>query len=179
MNYSQRRQQAVDLLNSLKLDALVLCAQDNLRYLCGFTGSDGALIISAEQLVFLTDSRYTTQAGFEVSADRIEEYKIKSDAIVAVLASLAVKVVGFEASLAVGAFNDLRGKGERDWQWLHLQDEIQSLRLHKSADEIRLISAAAELNQASFAEIRPMIRPGVRESENWASRRRRAAARPA
>ena len=40
-----------------------------------------------------------------------------------------------------------------------VQDEIQSLRLHKSADEIRLISAAAELNQASFAEIRPMIRP--------------------
>jgi Xaa-Pro aminopeptidase len=62
-------------------------------------------------------------------------------------------------------FNDLRDKGEQDWQWLPLQDEIQSLRLHKSANEIRLIETAAELNLAGFAEIRHMIRPGVREVE--------------
>lgn len=165
MNYSHRRRKAVDLLNSLQLDALVFCKPDNIRYLCGFTGSDGALIISSEQLVFLTDSRYTTQAGFEVSADQIEEYKLKSDAIVAVLSSMAARRIGFEADLAVGAFNDLRDKGQQDWQWLHFQDEIQSLRLHKSADEVRLIATAAELNFTSFAEIRDMIRPGVRESE--------------
>ena len=106
MNYSQRRLKAVDLLASLKLDALVLCEPENMRYLCGFTGSDGTLIISTEQLVFLTDSRYTTQAGIEVSADRIEEYTVKSDAIVAVLSSLSVKRAGFEAGLAVGVFND-------------------------------------------------------------------------
>jgi Xaa-Pro aminopeptidase len=165
MNYAQRRQKAVDLLTALELDALVLCEPENIRYLCGFTGSDGALIISTEQLVFLTDSRYTTQAGIEVSADKIEEYKLKNDAIVAVLSSQAVKRTGFEAGLAVGVFNDLRDKGEQDWQWLPLQDEIQSLRLHKSADEIRLIETAAELNLAGFAEIRQMIRPGVREVE--------------
>ena len=165
MNYPQRRQQAVDLLTKLQLDALVLCEPGNIRHMCGFTGSDGALVISTDQLVFLTDSRYTTQAGIEVSADKIEEYKLKSDAIVAVLSSLAVKRVGFEAGLAFGVFNDLRNKGEDDWQWLHLRDEIQSLRLHKSAEEIRLISAAAELNLAGFAEVRHLIRPGVRESE--------------
>jgi Xaa-Pro aminopeptidase len=165
MNYSQRRLKAVDLLASLKLDALVLCEPENMRYLCGFTGSDGTLIISTEQLVFLTDSRYTTQAGIEVSADRIEEYTVKSDAIVAVLSSLSAKRAGFEAGLAVGVFNELRGKGEDDWQWLPLQDEIQSLRLHKSAEEIRLISAAAEMNLAGFTEVSSMIRPGVSESE--------------
>jgi Xaa-Pro aminopeptidase len=165
MNYSQRRQKAVDLLTRLELDALILCEAENIRYQCGFTGSDGALIISTEQLVFLTDSRYTTQAEGEVTADRIEEYRVKSDGIVATLSAQAVKRVGFEAGLAVGAFNELRDKGDQGWQWLHLQDEIQGLRLHKSADEIRLISAAAELNLASFAEIRPMIRPGAKESE--------------
>lgn len=165
MNYFQRRQKAVDLLTGLELDALVLCEPENILYLCGFTGSDGALIISTEQLVFLTDSRYTTQAGIEVSADKIEEYKLKNDAIVAVLSSQTVKRVGFEAGLAVGVFNDLREKSGQDWQWLPLQDEIQSLRLHKSADEIRLIETAAELNLAGFAEVRQMIRPGVREVE--------------
>lgn len=165
MDFSLRRQKALDLLTRLELDALLLCEPRNLRYLCGFTGSDGALIISTEQLVFLTDSRYTTQAGAEVSADQIEEYKVKSDGIVTQLSALPVKRIGFEAGLAVGTFNDLRDQGEAGWQWLHFKEEIQSLRLHKSADEISLISAAAELNLAGFSAVRSMIRPGVRESE--------------
>jgi len=165
MNYSLRRQKAVDLLTQLKLDALVLCQPENIHYLCGFTGSDGALIVSMEQLVFLTDSRYTTQAHTEVVADKIDEYSVKGDSVIALLTSLAVERIGFEAGLAVGVFNDLRDKGKPGWQWQHLKSEIQSLRLNKSEDEIRLISVAAELNLAGFEEIRPMIRPGVRESE--------------
>ncbi|MBW2474315.1 MAG: aminopeptidase P family protein [Deltaproteobacteria bacterium] len=165
MNYSRRRQKAVDLLTQLKLDALVLCHPENIRYLCGFTGSDGALIVSTEQLVFLTDSRYTTQARSEVVADKIDEYRVKGDGVIAVLTSLVVERIGFEVSLAVGVFNDLRDKGSSGWVWQHLHDEIQSLRLRKSADEIQLISTAAGLNLAGFTEIRPMLRPGVRETE--------------
>ena len=165
MNYSLRRQKAVDLLTRLKLDALVLCQPENIRYLCGFTGSDGALIVSAEQLVFQTDSRYTTQAHSEVVADKIDEYKVKGDGVIAVLTSLAVERIGFEAGLAVGVFNDFRDKGASGWHWQHLHDEIQNLRLHKSEDEIRLISVAAGLNLAGYAEIRPMLRPGVKEAE--------------
>jgi len=165
MNYSLRRQKAVDLLTRLKLDALVLYQPENIHYLCGFTGSDGVLIVSMDQLVFLTDSRYTTQAQTEVAADKIEEYKAKADGVIAILTSLAVERIGFEAGLAVGAFNDLRDKGEPGWQWQCLKDETQNLRLHKSEDEIRLISAATDLNLAGFAAISPMLRPGIRESE--------------
>ena len=179
MNYSLRRQKAVDLLTRLELDALVLCQPENIRYLCGFTGTDGALVVSAEQLVFLTDSRYTTQARTEVVADKITEYKVKSDGIIAALSRHAVRRVGSEAGLTVEAFNELRDKGGNGWLWQHLKDEIQSLRLHKTEDEIRLISAAAELNRAGFEEIMPMLRPGVRESEialalEFAMRRRGA-----
>ena len=179
MNYSLRRQKAVDLLTRLELDALVLCQPENIRYLCGFTGTDGALIVSMEQLVFLTDSRYTTQAHTEVVADKIDEYRVKSDAVIAVLSSHAVKRVGSEAGLTVEAFNELRDKGDDGWQWQHFKDEIQSLRLHKTEDEIRLISAAAELNRAGFEEISSLLRPGVKESEislalEFAMRRRGA-----
>jgi Xaa-Pro aminopeptidase len=165
MRYSQRRQKAVELLSALSLDALIFCQPENIRYLCGFSGSDGVLIVTPDHLVFLTDSRYTTQAHEEVVADRVAEYKIQAEGVIAQLSSLQVKRVGFEAGLAYGVFKGFQKQGNPDWQWHHFKDELQSLRLHKATDEVSAITAAADLNVASFAEIAEMIRPGVREKD--------------
>jgi Xaa-Pro aminopeptidase len=165
MVYSQRSQKAVDLLAKLDLDALVFCQPENIRYLCGFSGTDGVLIVFSDQLVFLTDSRYTTQSNEEVTADLICEYKVKVDGVVDQLSMKNVTRVGFESALSFGLAHELQAKGLKDWQWLHLNDELQRLRLHKSADEIDLLASAAKLNAAGFSEITDMIKPGVRESD--------------
>ena len=165
MNHSQRRQKAVDLLADLGLDALILCQPENIRYLCGFSGSDGVLLVTSDQLVFLTDSRYTTQSNEEVSADCVIEYKIQADGVVEQLSSLDVTRIGFESDLAFGVVKGLQAKGNSNWVWLHLKDELHNLRLHKSASEIRLISNAADLNATGLSEIEGIIRPGVRENE--------------
>jgi len=165
MNDSQRRQQAFDLIIRHDLDALVFCEPENMRYLCGFTGSDGALILADGQLVFLTDSRYTTQAHTEVAADRILAYKNKTDGILSELTARHTRRVGFEASLAVAQYHELRDKSADNWLWQPLQDEIKTLRLHKSAEEIKAIQAAADLNLAGFEEIKALIRPGARERD--------------
>ncbi len=162
---SHRSQKAVDLLAKLDLDALVICQPENIRYLCGFSGSDGVLIVFPDQLVFLTDSRYTTQSNEEVTADLICEYKVKVDGVVEQLSTNSVARIGFESALSFGLVHEFKIKGHKAWQWLHLNDELQSLRLHKSADEVDLLVSAAKLNVAGFAEISDMIRPGVRESD--------------
>lgn len=165
MNYSHRRQKAVYLLSELGLDALIFCQSENIRYLCGFTGSDGVVIVTPDQLVFMTDSRYTTQSNEEVSADRIIEYKIKVDGVVSQLLSLEVARIGFEADLAFGLAIEFQSKGDKQWQWLHFKEELHSLRLHKSADEISAIATAAELNVVALAAVDEMIRPGVKEKD--------------
>lgn len=152
-------------MSAAGVDALVLCRPENLRYLCGFTGSDGALILTRNELVFLTDSRYTTQARDQVFADRVEEYKIKADGIVSGLKSSPTLHVGFESDLAYGAVQDLQVRGGEDWQWLSLKDELQGLRLHKTEDEIEAITVAAGLNAAAFEAVRAEIKPGAREKD--------------
>ncbi len=57
------------------VDALVLLGLTNIRYLCGFTGTDGVLIVTATRSFFLTDSRYVTQAEKQVCADQFLCYK--------------------------------------------------------------------------------------------------------
>ena len=115
MVYSHRRQKAVALLSTLELEALIFCQPENIRYLCGFTGSDAALILFSDQLVFLTDTRYTTQSNEEVTADQICEYKIKVDGIVDQLLSHGVSRVGFESALSFGFAIELQAKGKADW----------------------------------------------------------------
>lgn len=165
MNYTQRRQKAVRLLSDLGLDALVFCKTENLRYLCGFSGSSGALLLTSEQLVFLTDSRYTTQSNEEVSADRIVEYKVQADGVVDELTKLGVMNIGFEAELAFSIVRDFQTKGKDDWNWHHYKDELHTLRQHKSEHEVSLIDNATDLNVAAFAAIDEMIKPGISEKD--------------
>lgn len=161
---SSRLQKALDLMSAADLDALVLCRPENLRYLCGFTGTDGALVLSRNGLAFLTDSRYTTQAQEQVAADCVTEYKVKADGIVDELRKSDAQRIGFEADLAYSAVMDLQNRGSEDWKWRSLKDEFSALRLHKSADEIASISTATAINAEAFASVRDEIRPGMREN---------------
>ena len=55
-----------NILDELKLNALVITDPYNMRHVSGFRGGEGALYISATQKVLITDSRYTEQAGKKV-----------------------------------------------------------------------------------------------------------------
>ncbi|NJC89364.1 MAG: aminopeptidase P family protein [Desulfuromonas sp.] len=163
--FTERQQRARTLLAEHDLDAIVFCARENLRYLCGFTGSDGVLLLTGDFSLFLTDSRYTTQAREQVAASRIEEYPLQSEAVVTALREAGARRIGFETSLAYGKVNDLRVKGEAHCEWLPLREELETLRLVKTAGELAAIEAATELNAQAFAEVEPLIRPGAVERE--------------
>ena len=77
----QRTASVLQVLQDENLDGLLFFGLPNIRYLCGFTGTDGALLIKSDETVFLTDSRYVTQANDQVSADRVHCYRSKLQAI--------------------------------------------------------------------------------------------------
>src|SRR5512140_536228 len=71
MRADNRLQQLKAELDDLRVDALLVGHLPNVRYLCGFTGSAGLLVISGRDATFFTDSRYTEQAREEVKGARI------------------------------------------------------------------------------------------------------------
>jgi Xaa-Pro aminopeptidase len=154
------------LLRDHQLDALVFFNTVNLRYLCGFSGSDGALVVTAESDCFLSDSRYSVQAGKEVVADRLTEYKVKADGVIEILVGLGARRIGFEAeTLAYAMVERLREKSGRERQWLPLGKELLSLRGIKDSAEVKILEEAAGLNAMAFEEILPLIRPGAVERD--------------
>ena len=57
-------------VEELGLDCLLVTNMVNVRYLTGFTGTNGACVITPEERLFLTDFRYVDQAGEQVRDTR-------------------------------------------------------------------------------------------------------------
>lgn len=148
-----------------RTDALLILHAKNIRYLTGFTGGDGALMVGPDWLVLLVDGRYVTQAREEAAGIEIFEFRNRVDGIAAVAVGRAVEAIGFESpSLCVEEY--LRLQETLPAVMLRpLSGEFRSLRVVKNAEEIDRIREAARIAGEALAAVRGMIRPGVREQE--------------
>lgn len=149
------------------LDALLVLSRPDLRYLCGFTGTDGVLILTRDQALFLTDSRYQQQARTEVTADAIVCYQEKLQAVVEHLTSHGCQRIAFDARhLNVARYFELKNRMESAGMTLiPLSDELAMLRAVKTDEEIRQLKKVADLNHQAFTEVLPLIKPGVPERQ--------------
>jgi Xaa-Pro aminopeptidase len=135
----------------------------NVRYLTGFTGSSGALLVPAKGTPTLfTDGRYTEQAEQEVKGAKV---KITSTGALRGGAEAAAKAkgsVGFEAqNTSVADFQTLKKIVP------HLKptsEVVEKLRWLKDADELRVIQSAIDLASRVFDAVVPEVAPGVLES---------------
>ena len=149
-----------------KLDALIIFDLPNMRYLCGFTGTDGVLLMAADKFIFLTDSRYIEQAQEQVHADQILCYKNKLKAVIEQLVALGSQRVGFAAeSVSVAVYDKLAGLAAINLEWCPLTTQLQPLRGVKTEAELVALRAAANLNRQAFAAVLPQIRAGISERE--------------
>ncbi len=71
MDYSGRQKALREHLATTRFDALLISHLPNIRYLCGFTGSAGLLLVEEGGSVFFTDVRYDTQAREEVKGAKV------------------------------------------------------------------------------------------------------------
>src|ERR1700757_3569156 len=71
MDYNRRLKSLKASLDRDFLQALLVTHLPNIRYLCGFTGTSGVLVIYEDGSVFLTDGRYREQARAEVQGARV------------------------------------------------------------------------------------------------------------
>jgi Xaa-Pro aminopeptidase len=126
-------------ISDLKIDGLLFFNMNNIRYLSGFTGSDGILILGENKKVLLVDGRYITQAKLEVADVEIIEYKDKIKGIIQTIKEYNLKYIGFEAgSITVQMYNQLI-QALPDEVFMPLGDELKLLRAYKDETEISLM----------------------------------------
>jgi len=144
--------------------AAVYCQHiPNLRYLTGFTGTAGALLYSPTAAIFLTDSRYTTQARDQLSGLAVQECSQRPKAVVDWLIQNNLQRVGFEAETLTCAELLRLQDANPDLEWVPLGKPLSQLRGCKQTDEIATLRRAAAIGAAALAEVQPLLRPGLRE----------------
>ena len=164
-----------------KVDALAVSFGANLRYLTGFTGSNGLLLVLPHgDAVFFTDPRYTIQAKQEVSCRvRIGKGALLPQ-LLAAAARARIRKLGFEAAHMTCAQHDaLRAALPLGASLVPVAGWIERLRMIKSAAEIELIRCSVATNSAAFEQAVKRARAGIRESDLAADleyRMRRAGA---
>lgn len=160
---NNRLHAAQKLLESMGVDALLVLGLSNIRYLSGFTGSDGALLLSRTGQWLLCDSRYTTQAHQEALLCRIVEYSVKSEGIARLVADEGWKRLAFDAEQTSVAVHRTLVAVTEGVELIPIAAELDELRGVKSAGELAAIEESCALASASLEQLLPMIRPGVTE----------------
>lgn len=147
------------------VDAVVFMSLTNIRYLAGFTGSDGALVLAAHDGWFLTDSRYTTQAALEVTEFKTVEYRGKLEGIAALLKEIGVKRVGFEAEHTTVALFRSLAETLAGVELVPIGGELEELRAIKDAGELGLLGQCAGIASDALLGMLDKIRPGAVERD--------------
>jgi Xaa-Pro aminopeptidase len=175
MHERDRRKRAVAAAAAVGVDALVVTHGPDVRYLCGFTGSSGAVALAGTRGVLFTDGRYTTQARSEV-AEAGGGVRVAIDkrppAVRAVewLAKVGVARCGFDGGqttvVSLEAMRKAAKAGGAGRGWLVPTDSlVAELRQVKDGDEIGRMQRAAALGCRLFEGVLGELKARVPEAE--------------
>ncbi|MFU8856401.1 MAG: aminopeptidase P family protein [Deferrisomatales bacterium] len=162
--YTERAAAALQLLAGERLDALLVLDLLNVRYLCGFTGSNGLLVLLGDRRVFFTDSRYTLQAREETVGVEVVETADLDRSAAGVLSTGGARYVGFQPTSITAARRARLGR-LLEADLVDVGTGVDRLRVCKGPDETRRLEAAARLAEEALRFVAPLLCPGRTELE--------------
>jgi Xaa-Pro aminopeptidase len=171
MDYKGRQARLQGILAKHRLDGLLITHLPNIRYLCGFSGSAGVLLVTESKRVFFTDGRYTEQARTEVQGARVVIARkapliAASEWLLANGKKLKLKTLGIEgAHLTVTGQNQLAKVLRSRLKMREAPPLVEQARMVKDAEEIDRLRAAVLQGASLFDVALRTIRAGVKETE--------------
>ncbi len=160
-----RRARLVSLFDREQLDCLVVEHLPNLRYLTGFSGSTGTLLLGRDAGWFICDSRYTLQARDEVVGLEIIEHSQRHEAIASLQRDVGWQRMGFEADHTMVSTHQALAKRLPAVQLVAVGAELDAIRDRKDQGELSALKQVAGLASDALLAVLPQIRPGVSEAE--------------
>ena len=176
MDHGARQKKLRGVLNQNRLDVLLVTSLANVRYLCGFTGSSGVLILTEDRSIFFSDGRYIEQAKAEVQNSRVVIGR-KAALVSATEWLLAYRTnsrssgrrglsVGIEGEhLTVSTRSKLAKTLGPGFRLKETPPLIEQARMVKDSTEIKLLRSAAKMGSELFQVILDSVRPGITENE--------------
>ena len=164
--FEARRDRVAGSLAERKLDAMLVSGAPNVRYLSGFTGDNGTLLVTAGKTILFTDPRFQIQAGQEVTCDvRIAKGPLVMD-VAAAIKRLRLSRIGFEPPrMTCDTLEALKSRLPLKASLRGAPGWIEQFRMVKSESEIELIRRSVDTNSKAFEHVASRVKPGMKESD--------------
>lgn len=162
-------QQLRRLMAEDHIDGFIITQPENRRYLSGFTGSAGTLIVTPEKQVIATDSRYYERVREQAPDWELVEVKQDFPKIMLELLrglGLGARRVAFEAAhVTIAVLHSWERALLGRLVLVHTEGFVEGLRLQKDEAEVASIKKAVALADEAFAHITAWVQPGMTEAE--------------
>ncbi len=151
------------------VDGILVTDPYNFHYLSGF-GGEGLLVLCKSEQYLLTDSRYTIAAkeAAQPNGFTVLEYNRthpRKEHLAQIVSEHAMHTLGYEdLQLTVAEFETFR-KNLPTCTFVAMGEALTDLRMKKSDEEIAYLAQAEAIGDAAFADVLPLIRPGITELE--------------
>jgi len=165
MDVSARLARLRPLLSDAGVDALVVTSMANVRYLTGFTGSAGLVLVTASGALLTTDGRYQTQAREQLdaagTADAVElvvgEGATQRDAVTAAVADASARRVGLEAESVTWGSQRRWANALGAVDTVPTVGLVEGLRQVKDAGELDRMARAASIADRALGEVLDLL----------------------
>jgi Xaa-Pro aminopeptidase len=149
-----------------KLDALVITSAPNVRYLSGFSGSNGAMLVESGGATLFTDPRYQIQAAEEADCRVTVVRGPLLERLMAVVRRKRLRRLGFERNrISYQEFCGLRDHLAPNASAEPVAGLVEQLRGVKDAGEIEGIRRSMRIAVKAFEQAVRRVRPGMTESD--------------
>jgi Xaa-Pro aminopeptidase len=153
------------ILKDENLDAFLVTYLPHVRYLSGYTGSNGIMLITPNDSNFLTDFRYQEQSKKQVQGSKITMVQRDLYSGLPDVPGLKLKRIklGYEAEfVSCKIYRKLKVLLPY-CLLVPMEQSVETLTIRKDREEIENIKKAAEITDLVFSEILDIIKPGVIE----------------
>jgi Xaa-Pro aminopeptidase len=153
---SARTDRLLAVIEAAGIDRLLVTRPSNLRYLTGFTGSNGLAVVGPEELLFVTDFRYVEQAATEVDPafERVQATGQLARTVAERLDGSGSLRLGFDdAHISVLAHERLRDLLPNGVELMAAAGLVERLRRVKEAGEVERLAASARLADEALEEV--------------------------
>ncbi len=163
-DFRLRRSQVAAILKRSGSQAFFVAALPNVRYLTGFTGSNAALLLTADRALLFTDPRYQTQAPQESDCEVMIAKGPLISEVSKWLKRLRIKALAFEQNrISFDEYMQLKQSAVPGVRLKPLAGVVETLRMIKSPAEIATIRASVQLNSAALEQALRHFRPSMTE----------------
>lgn len=166
MNHTDRIAGAAALLNSLEVDGLLVTNLSNVRYLTGFSGSNGQVLLTRDSAFFYSDGRYKERAKDLVQGAEIGIYPTRlADLLAPKVKESGIKRLAIEGGTVTLAERDDLAQRIDGVEFVSTKGVVENLRRVKDAEEVARIKQAIAVADEAFEYVLETLAPGRTEKE--------------